>query len=200
MPNWCYTTIIISHTDEEKLEKFAELLEEWTSKDYMDNGFGLTWLGNIVGNSGIGTVDTGLPSDYRCRGSITDWELMKNEIQIHTETAWSPMLKIWVDIVDTYLPDAKIIYYSIEEGNGILDTNDPEYSNKYQIDIWENIEKLDIEPLEDYSEKEVIKILQKLLNIKKKTIKALLKEFEESEYDDMMSIKKWDITPIENWK
>ena len=57
--------------NEEKLEKFYHLLEEWTSKNYKENGFGLNWLGNIVGNSGIGTIDAGKESDLRCRGRLT---------------------------------------------------------------------------------------------------------------------------------
>ena len=40
--------------DAKKAEEFYKLLIEWTSKDYCENGFyNHSWLGNIVGNSGL---------------------------------------------------------------------------------------------------------------------------------------------------
>ena len=98
MPNWTITRITINHDDGNKLKEFEKLINEWTSKNYMENGFGLQWLGNIVGNSGIGTIDKNLETDLRCRGSITWIECEGNQLLIDTETAWVPMLKMWIKL------------------------------------------------------------------------------------------------------
>lgn len=197
MPNWCFTKITINHWDQRGLERLDALLDEWTSKDYKENGFGLEWLGNIVGNSGIGTITEEGKATYSCRGRMTYKDLADNQLLIDTETAWSPMLKMWIALVERYLPDAEIIYTADECGCGLYCTNDPTLENCYIIDSW------DIDEVEsdwEASEKTVIKTLQKLLNSKKRKIDALLKEFEDSEYSDGMSINKWDFEPITVWE
>ena len=43
MPNWCTTKLIINHSDKNELKVFDKLLDQWTSRDYMENGFGHNW-------------------------------------------------------------------------------------------------------------------------------------------------------------
>ena len=40
MPNWCSTDITINCDNNEKLADFYVKIEEWTSHDYKENGFG----------------------------------------------------------------------------------------------------------------------------------------------------------------
>ena len=196
MPNWCYTNITIAHENETKVGELERLIEEWTSKNYMENGFGHKWLGNIVLGSGIGTVDKDKATDVRCRGTICDYYRNGSELTINTETAWSPMLGMWVKLVEKYLPGAELIYNAEETGNGVQCTNDPALKDRYVIDCYgdENIES-DWEA----SEKTVIEILQELLCTTETDMEKLLQMFDESEYSENMSIKKWDFDDIDVW-
>lgn len=196
MPNWCFTNITIAHDNSEELEEFYNKIEEWTSHDYCDNGFGKNWLGNIVGNSGIGTIDEDKESDLRCRGSLIDVDLTDNQLTIQTETAWVPMLQMWVKLLEKYLPEAELVYSTEELGCEILCTNDPVYIGKYYIDAWDMD---DIETDDMVNECDVIEILQELLNAKEDNIEEFLKMFDESEYSEHMQIHKWEYVEVENW-
>lgn len=196
MPNWCLNRITINHENESKLEKLSKLIDEWTSKDYMENGFGHNWLGNIVLGSGVGTVDTNEETDLRCRGTITYSELYENQLIIDTETAWSPMLQMWVKVLDKYLPDAELIYSAEECGCGLYSTNDPCMKDCYIIDSWD-IDDIDSDWAA--SEETVRITLQELLDTTETDIEKLLQMFEDSEHSDNMSIHKWDFDNVEVW-
>ncbi len=196
MPNWCYTRITINHENETELKNLYKLIEEWTSKNYMENGFGHNWLGNIVLGSGVGTVDTGNDTDLRCRGNIDYSDLNDNQLIIHTETAWNPMLKMWIKVLEKYLPDAELLYEAEECGCGLYSTNDPYMKGCYYIDSWD-IE--DIESDMEASEETVREILQNLLDTMETDIDKLLRMFEESEHSENMSIHKWDFDEINIW-
>ena len=196
MPNWCDTVITINSGDEDRLKEFDKLLDKWTSKNYMENGFGLNWLGNVVGNSGIGTVDENSDSDLRCRGSILSKELYGDRLTVITETAWNPMLKMWTKLLEKYLPDAELTYTAEECGNGFYSTNDTHLDGLYVIDCW------DIDDIEsDYkaSEGVVKELLQKLLNTTETDINKLLVLLSKSEYRDKISINKWKYNDALVW-
>lgn len=196
MPNWCSTDITINCDNNEKLADFYAKIEEWTSHDYKENGFGHNWLGNIVGNSRIGTVDENKETYLRCRGVLSYMDLMYESLVIHTETAWVPMLLMWRKLLDKYLPDAELIYSAEELGCEVLATNDPYYIEKYYIDAWgiENVESNDCATKE-----EVIKLLQELLDIKEESIDELLKQLSLSEFNDRLYINKWEFSEVDNW-
>lgn len=189
MPNWCTTNINIYNDDQKKLELFANKIEEWTSKNYIKSDFGLNWLGNIVGNSGIDTWDGRDFKEVSCRGTLVYHSVNDGYITIQTETAWSPMLLMWQKLIDTYIPDSTLYYSAEEFGNGILDTNDPDVSNTYVIDAWGDV---DVESDWEASEGTVREVLQELLNTEENDIDKLIKMFEDSEYSDEMSIQKYD--------
>jgi hypothetical protein len=196
MPNWCLTRITINNENEKELEKFSNLLDEWVSKNYMKNGFGLNWLGNIVGNSGIGTIDEDGKATYRCRGTMTYSELFDNQLLIDTETAWCPMLKMWVALLEKYLPDAELIYEAEECGMGIYSTNDPLYKDKYYIDCW------DIDNIETDREatvQDVRETIQELLDTTETDVDKLIDMLEDSEYADKISVHKWDFDDVSVW-
>lgn len=197
MPNWCFTNITIIHHDKERLDGFERLLNLWTSSNAMENGFGLDWLGNIVLNSEVGTVDTGKDTDLRCRGTVDSICNDGDQIVIQTTTAWRPMMKMWKKVVDKYLPGAALIYSASEEGNAFFVTNDEDLRGCYVIDAYD---MEDIESDWEAEESEVISILQKILNIKETDIEKLLADFEESEASENMSIHAWDFDDDEQFE
>ena len=194
MPNWCYTNITINHENETELQKLSNLIDEWTSKDYMKNGFGNNWLGNIVLGSGVGTVDTDKETDLRCRGTIIHSMVTDNQLIIDTETAWSPMLQMWVKILEKYLPDAELIYNADECGNGVNDTNDPALEGKYILDYYGDE---DIESDWEADEETVREVLQKLLDTTETDVEKLIQMVYEDDYD--ISVRKWEYSDVSNW-
>ena len=191
MPNWCYTRIRVE--DEKKnLENFKSLVEKWTSHNFGKNDFGLNWLGNIVGNSKIGTIDTEDESFLACRGRLLEIEVHDGEMIIDTETAWGPMLKMWAILFEKYLPDA-IFYYAAEEGGtGLYITDDPLMENKYVI--YSDGED-EIEYDSEATEETVVNILKECLKVKKEiSLNNLLTILSEGDFP--ISINKWDFIPM----
>ena len=193
MPNWCMNRITINHENVNELEKLNNLINEWTSKNYLKSDFGLNWLGNIVGNSGIDTYD----GDFkvRCRGTIDYNEVIGNQLIIDTSTAWAPMIQMWKLILEKYLPDAELIYEAEECGCGLYCTNDPAMKSTYVFDACdcEDIES-DWEMKEEY----LIEELQKLLNTSETNVNKLLDMFDNSEWSEKISIHKYEFVEIED--
>lgn len=146
MPNWC-TTRIIFHGNKSEIVDLHSKIEEWTSTNLMENGFGPSWLGNILAGAGLGDrIDNGLDNRIRCRGSIewiSDVEVNSEDdalFHIDTETAWSPMVHMWDEVFEVM--GYKTIGYSFqaEEPNmAIYIVMDP-YGDfaleKYYVDVY----------------------------------------------------------------
>lgn len=194
MPNWCSTTITINCQNEQKLKRFEEKLNEWMKGT--ENGFGDAWLGNIVINSKIGTVNENSETDLRCRGSVVYMERFENQLVIDTETAWSPMLQMWQKLLEKYLPDAELIYSAEECGCGLYCTNDIELAGRYRIEIWGNI-NISYDNCWDASEKEVIGFLQKLLKTSETNLDVLMSELKKSKFVDDIYIHQWEYTSVD---
>lgn len=194
MPNWCYTNITIYHESETEVEKLEKLIDEWTSKDHMENGFGLKWLGNIVLGSGVGTVDTGKQTDLRCRGSIVDYCRNGNELTINTETAWTANLQMWVKVIEKYLPDAELTYNTEELGCDISHTNDPDLVGRYILDYYGDG---DFESDWEASEDTARKVLQELLNTTETDLEKLIQMTYEDDLD--ISVHKWEYADVTDW-
>ena len=191
MSNWCCTRISIESDNEKGLENLNNLIKEWTSKNYMKNDFGTDWLGNIVLGSGIGTVDAGKDTDLNCRGTLNELDMPSgNQLLICTETAWVPMLTMWVKLVDKYLPGAELIYESDEESD--YATNDPELTGKFIIDSWDVD---DVESDWEAGEAKVVEILQGLLDTTVADVDTLIKLLDESELSDKMAVYRWQNKP-----
>ena len=135
MPNWCSTNIDICFSTESEALMFNALLDSWMSVSAKSD-FGASWLGNILINAGIATVgeDGRIVSDYRCRGSVAWSELDDTVVHIQTETAWCPMLSMWVAILEKYAPDASITYTAEECGCCMYVSNDDSVVGLYNID------------------------------------------------------------------
>ncbi len=192
MPNWCYTDITISRPANRggMQELYDALLEATKHESTIKSDFGPMWLGNLVEK----LLDTD-PLDcdkYRCRGILTQFEINEDadEISIGTETAWGPMLKMWIDIIEKYVPSAKLIYVTEEPGWEVYQTNDPEFQNSYYVDSWsENVESEYIAS-EDYVRRIASTLSGKDCN-KIADIDSVLQMVAELENPNV-SIHKWD--------
>ena len=120
-----------------------------------------------------------------------DMDLHDDQITIYTETAWSPMVQLWVKVLERYLPDAELIYSAEETGCGIFWTNDPTLAGRYCIDSWNN----DIMSDPELSESEAVKLLKEQLVTVENDIDTLIKMLEDSDIEDV-SINKWEYVDV----
>ena len=194
MPNWCCTNIKISCNEEKEARKLFESLEKWTSKNYKENGFGKSWLGNVVLGSGIGTVDTDEKTDIHCRGSITYMDIEDKDVLLTTETAWVPMLSIFYGILSKYDIDADIIYTAEEPGCLIYATNDPDLIGKFHVYVYEEEDEALKKYIDahdgnsfDADKEEITEMLQYLLKTNETNLDKLL----EKRYGNYVSINEW---------
>lgn len=193
MPNWCYTDIHINYDDEQKLKAFSEQIERWMKTPALPDVTWSNWLGNIILNAGIGTVDTGKSTDLRCRGNVTYLEFMGDYICIDTETAWAPMMLMWQKLVDKYLPDAEITYCAEECGCELYWTNDPLWEGKYRIDsCGESTDPVGY-IYGDYSYEKTLELLREWLKTDSDDIPSLIAEAE-SNFD--VVIAPWEYVEI----
>lgn len=148
MPNWCFTQMIF-HGEKEEITDFHNKIEEWTSKNYQENGFGVNWLGNILYGAGLGDrlKADAKPSVLRCRGDITfigDIDTFKDSTEatfnLDTETAWCPMTLMWSEVIKTIgYKSIGFSYMAEEPGCEIYEIYDPyggDFDDKYYIDIF----------------------------------------------------------------
>lgn len=200
MPNWCFTNITMAG-QREKVQFLYDKIEEWTSKDYAQNEFGNSWLGNIALGSGIATEEDIDKRDApRCRGAIINLEIELNNIQdayltVQTETAWNPMMKMWSMINEQYDLNLNIVYSAEEPGCELYLTNDPDIAGTYIIDAYDMDE---IQTEYCIEEKYVVRELQELFSTTEIDIEKLINMFDESEYSERMSIGKYSFVEIED--
>ena len=192
MPNWCYTNITICHKERHKLEELVELLFLWTSKEYRHSDFGTSWLGNIVLGSKVGTVAENKSTDLTCRGSIIDFNLNDDGLNVTTETAWNPTMELWVKLLEKYLPDADIKFETEESGMGIYATNKLKQVGTYHVDSWTS----EVESIWAASSEELVDILQTVLDSKENCIDKLLLLLHENALNDYICINKWKYASV----
>ena len=120
MPNWCYTVCKVSGSQEE-VQDFASKLKylEELPESLVKNGFGKTWLGNLV------TLFNEDWNEISCRGEWTDVELDDNELTIWMETAWSPPFSLF-EMIESKYDTIKIYYLADEWDMNYHITNDSE--------------------------------------------------------------------------
>ena len=198
MPNWCNTTITFHGKNAKKLN---DLITKWTEESLSDVAFGSRWLGNCLVNSGILEFKDAAFGEIRCRGSIEYYDLTDDEeLTVVTETAWSPMLKMW-DIINKKLNlNLEIIYTAEEPGLEVYMTNDPSMKDIYAVDIY--IDKEDYPFGYEIQDYEVPK--EKLEEIKKemKAIFPFAKNFDEMDRhvgdNSFVSVHEYEFVDIEN--
>lgn len=191
MPNWCANSLEIVG-DKDEIKKFASLIEEWTSKNYIENGFGPKWLENIVGNSGLADPCDG---SYACRGELYEADVFergdKAELTLYYDTAWCPATRFVQDLCEKHLPSGYEILYTAEEGGcGIYVTNRDDLMDTYCLDSYGDIEG-------DFSiSAEALKTLIKE-QLKYKRNFSLASLIKRAQKKLEVCINKWEYVPIE---
>ena len=199
MPNWCCNCEIIAGPKEE-VKKLRDLIEEWTSKNYVENGFGLEWLGNIVIGAGFTIYDDDPVNGFYCRGNLSDaLEIEEGkdgedwELHFQSLTACGPMPQMWYAIVAKYAPHCKYYYYSEEHGNQLYESNDVEhrfFPEEYFVDVMyyeddkapEKIKKYFAESSYEYSTEQIVSALQDILETNEENVDKLVDKFYEKDF------------------
>lgn len=156
MPNWCYTQIIF-HGSKNEIEDFHNKIHDWTSREYVKTDFDVNWLGNILHGAGLGDRIDAKTNCIRCRGSISYIENVEvfsdvdATFYVNTETAWAPMIKMWLETIK--ILDYKTIgfsYLAEEPGAELYQIYDPYgdfESVKYYVDCFIDGEDLNDDKL-----------------------------------------------------
>lgn len=120
MPNWAYTQYHATG-DKEQLQKLHSImseLESMASPGLHENGFGSTWLGNLVIKLG------GDWNKVYCRGS---WDnLMLHDdgtVSFSVESAWNEPNEVRRFIEERF-PNIRLYFQSEEPGMHVYQTND----------------------------------------------------------------------------
>lgn len=119
MPNWAYTQY---HAvgDKEQIQKLHSIMDElecMKAPGLHDNGFGSTWLGNLIIKLG---------GDWKkiyCRGSWDNLCLNDDSLDFTVESAWGELNEVR-EFIEKNFPDIKLYYQSEEPGMVIYVTND----------------------------------------------------------------------------
>lgn len=191
MPNWCFTQMIF-HGEKEELNDLHSKIEEWTSKNYDENGFGVNWLGNVLHGAGLGHRIDSDTNHLRCRGDITylgELETFPDSeealFRLDVETAWCPMVLMWKAVIEEMKYKSVGFSYCAEEpGCEVYEVYDPsggDFTDKYYIDIFlegddEKDEKLlKLYDYRDYdNDDELRHALQALLETEEEDLKTLI--------------------------
>ena len=137
MPNWCLSHIVISNDKKviENLHKHFKSAMEKTDGEYQKN-----WLGNLLLYIGEDVND----SAPRCRGWVEGYSYnppigkLYNvaSLDVYTETAWVPMLQVFVKFINKYAPDSDISFCAEEPGCELYWRNDTTWE-EYYVEIYE---------------------------------------------------------------
>lgn len=139
MPNWCWTNITFYSKDKSVIEDFHKKLTEWTNAPSLAptawDGDS-SWLGNILLHAGYKSFEIEEDGFPKHRGNITDIFGIEEKEQgadkywyfdIQTDTAWVPLIKMWVYIVEKLYPQKiRIAYLATEEMNEFYMKYDPD--------------------------------------------------------------------------
>lgn len=146
MSNRCFTQYTIKSDDQNALKDLEKKLNSWTQENYIENGFGPKWLGNIVAHSGLYYIDPDIEWDDNdipsCRGTLDVCELTDEGLYLETQTAWSEYHEIIADLVKAYIPDAEVLFASELTEDGEYVSN---YKSGYRLEngVYEGDEELD---------------------------------------------------------
>ncbi len=191
MPNWCSTSIEFEGKPS-LIKDLHEKVTAYTDKSFIKTDFGSNWLGNILyGFNMEDRIDNKDPAlQLRCRGEISDINDIRkiNEdistFTIWTETAWCPMIKMWLEIIKKYYDNAIKIYWIAEEsGNCLYETNDILHflNDRYFIEMCINDDWTS-----EYAatEEEALKIINNFLKENNLPIGDKLDDFRDCEYEE----------------
>lgn len=131
MPNWCYTSYTVKGDEKEIKDLYDKMLSLALGKceeSLVDNGFGKTWLGNLIVLLG------GNWKEIRCRGTWDAVEITEEGfLYFNTETAWTDAVET-IEFIQSIYPSLQFYYRAEEPGMGYYVTNDVEgeiYDERY---------------------------------------------------------------------
>lgn len=194
MPNWCFTSMRF-HGNKTEIEDFHKKLEEFTSTNYMENGFGTMWLGNILCGAGLADRIDNSNEDLRiiCRGQIIyiddiDYEFEEDVcFNVQYESAWAWIGKMWFELIKTFgYESVGFSFISEEPGNELYQKYDPygDFENeKWYVDCYfegDDFYNEKLSKFEDnryyHSDEALIKSLQNLLETEETDLEILLEK------------------------
>ena len=216
MPNRCYT-VLVFHGNDKEITDFRYKLEEYTSKNYMENGFGPTWLGNVLCGAGLGDHIDSKVDCIRCRGAV-EWidDIESNGdddsmLRVAMTSAWSPAISMWTRVISALKYETIIFTFCAEEpGCELYAKYDPlgDFDDKYYVDTLlcgEDGNNKDLCRIQDTryyaSDEHLIEDLQRLLestevNIKNLIAKAHMSTF--ADEDSYISIHTYEDVNLED--
>ena len=150
-------------------------------KSLVKNGFGNTWLGNLVNYLGGDWEKVYCRGEWMCR----EYNKEKNTLTFTTETAWREMDE-WRKFIESCYKTIKILYVTEEPGMEIYKTNDKDaifFKSKYVLDYTEDVEYFETidQAIEFIEELIGIKIEDKTVNGIQKAMDNYVKENEDEE-------------------
>ena len=183
MPNWSTTDYFVIGSTKEimDLNKKMEKLEN-RKKSLVKNGFGNTWLGNLVQYLGGDWEKVYCRGEWMCR----NYDKERNALTFTTETAWQEMNE-WRRFIESCYKTIKILYVTEEPGCGIYQTDDKEgifFKSKYILDYGEDVEYFE-------NMDQAVSFIKNLISVKieEKTVNGIQKELdayaEENDAEDL---------------
>ena len=130
MPNWCSTRYACTG-DQNELQSLYERMNRLAQmkEPLKPNGFGTTWLGNLVEDLGVDF------NKVQCRGSWDGLELDGGVLRFWTETAWYRCTEV-EDLIKEKYPSIDIAFKCEEPGMCIYEKNNNVFfPEDYIVDI-----------------------------------------------------------------
>lgn len=130
MPNWCYTSVKCTGNTEEIQDLYDRMKRLQEMKEPLKpNGFGTTWLGNLVEDLGVDF------NTVQCRGSWDDLYMDEEILCFTTETAWYRCTEV-EDLIKEKYPSIDIAFKCEEPGMCIYEKNNNVFfPEDYIVDI-----------------------------------------------------------------
>lgn len=182
MPNWCNTCYKF-HGPANDIDKLYDTIKTATDgslTDTIENGFGDTWLGNILIKTGLKhTISSKKPENaLSCRGIVMLGEKTDTTLSLSTDTAWQPMPQMWAVIIRKLNLNIEFSFSAEEPGNGLYYVYDPHKYNDFPEDIVIGSESDTDDNILDisghYSEKAAIETINNALKKDCKTIDEVM--------------------------
>ena len=129
-PNWCCTVLRCTGDEEEIQDLYSRMKRLQEMKEPLKpNGFGTTWLGNLVEDLGVDF------NTVQCRGSWDDLYMDEEILCFTTETAWYRCTEV-EDLIKEKYPSIDIAFRCEEPGMSIYEKNNNVFfPEDYIVDI-----------------------------------------------------------------
>ncbi len=177
MANIC-TTDYCFYGNKDAVKKFKQDIDEFTSKNYKENGFGTSWLGNVV--LGYGFPYEG--NDFEFRGNIEGMYMEEDDddkLFISTSNPWYPKPEMWDAIIDKHFTNVdggrELDYVFVAEEPGFevyinTDTEGTIFPDRYVLYVGGIPENEDNEMIILESDEQLISTVNRIFNVENSTI------------------------------